>query len=101
MNDVMNQVRPQAAATMRAIFDAQRAAFLRTGAPSLQERRADLKTLGAAIGNNVDRLAAAISADFGNRSRYETELAEIFPAQSAIPHTLRHLSGWMPPKRGS
>jgi coniferyl-aldehyde dehydrogenase len=63
--------------------------------------RADLKTLGAAIGNNVDRLAAAISADFGNRSRYETELAEIFPAQSAIRHTLRHLSGWMQPKRVS
>ena len=28
---------------LRAIFDAQRAAFLHAGAPSLQERRADLK----------------------------------------------------------
>jgi coniferyl-aldehyde dehydrogenase len=97
----VNDARPEPVATMRAIFDAQRAAFLRTGAPSLQERRADLKKLGEAVGNSVDRLAAAISADFGNRSRHETELGEVFPAQSAIRHTLRHLARWMQPKRVS
>jgi coniferyl-aldehyde dehydrogenase len=96
----MNDVR-SALADMRAIFDAQRAAFLRAGAPSLQERRTDLKKLGGAIGRRAGRLAAAISADFGNRSRHETELAEVFPAQAAIRHTLRHLSGWMKPKRVS
>jgi coniferyl-aldehyde dehydrogenase len=90
---------PEASAPMRATFDAQRAAFLRAGAPSLAERRADLKKLGEAIGKNVDRLAAAISADFGNRSRHETELGEIMPVQTAIRHTLRHLAGWMAPKR--
>ena len=36
---------PDAAAKMRAIFDTQRAAFLRAGAPSLEERRADLAKL--------------------------------------------------------
>ena len=86
---------------VRAIFDAQRAAFLRAGAPTLQERRADLKKLSDAIGRNTDRLAAAISADFGNRSRHETELGEVFPAQSAIRHTLHHLAAWMRPKRVS
>jgi coniferyl-aldehyde dehydrogenase len=97
----MNDVRPQAPATMRDIFDAQRAAFLRAGAPSLQERRADLTILSRAIGRNVGRLAEAISADFGNRSRHETELGEIVPVQSTIRHTLRHLAGWMRPKRVS
>jgi len=97
----VNDARPEPVATMRAIFDAQRAAFLRTGAPSPQERRADLKKLGEAVGNSVDRLAAAISADFGNRSRHETELGEVFPAQSAIRHTLRQLARWMQPKRVS
>jgi coniferyl-aldehyde dehydrogenase len=86
---------------MRSIFDAQRVAFQRTGPPSLKERRAALKRLGEAIGHNTDRLAAAISADFGNRSRYETELGEVVPAQSAIRHTLRHLRHWMRPKRVS
>ncbi len=84
---------------MRSIFDAQREAFLRAGAPSLQERRADLKKLAAAIGRSGERLTAAISADFGHRSRHETELGELFPAQSAIRHTLRHLTRWMQPKR--
>jgi coniferyl-aldehyde dehydrogenase len=90
---------PEIPTKMRATFDAQRAAFLRAGAPSLRERRADLEKLRSAIGKSTDRLAAAISADFGNRSRHETELGEIMPAQSAIRHTLRHLAGWMRPKR--
>jgi coniferyl-aldehyde dehydrogenase len=97
----MSDALPEAPAKLRAIFDAQRAAFLRAGAPSLQQRRADLTKLGKAIGNSVDRLAAAISADFGNRSHYETELGEAFPAQSTIRHTLRHLAHWMQPKRVS
>jgi coniferyl-aldehyde dehydrogenase len=90
---------PVAAPQMRAIFDAQRTAFLRAGAPSLQERRADLTKLGDAIKQNKDRLAEAISADFGNRSRHETALGEIMPVQSAIRHAHRHLAGWMRPKR--
>ena len=97
----MNDLRPQASATMRDTFDAQRAAFLRAGAPSLQERRADLTRLKDAIGPNVGRLTEAISADFGNCSRHETELGEIVPVQSAIRHTLRHLAHWMQPKRVS
>ena len=90
---------PEVSTQMRAVFDAQRAAFLRTGAPSLHERRADLKKLGEAINKNIDRLVAAVSADFGNRSRHETELGEITPAQTAIRHALRDLAGWMRPKR--
>ncbi|MDR3423361.1 MAG: coniferyl aldehyde dehydrogenase [Xanthobacteraceae bacterium] len=92
---------PAAVPEMRAVFDAQRAAFLRAGAPSLQERRTDLTKLGEAIKQSAGRLAEAISADFGNRSRHETALGEIMPVQSAIRHTLRHLPGWMRPKRVS
>jgi len=40
-----------------------------------------------------------ISADFGHRSRHETELAEIFPVLSAIRHARSHLRRWMRPKR--
>jgi coniferyl-aldehyde dehydrogenase len=86
---------------MRQILEAQRAAFQRAGAPALQERRADLAKLRDAIKQNVDRLAAAISADFGNRSRHETELAEVFPALSSIRHASSHLAAWMRPKRVS
>ena len=100
MNEMLAKT-PVAAAEMRAVFDAQRTSFLRAGAPSLQERRADLTKLGAAIKQSAGRLAEAISADFGNRSRHETGLGEVMPVQSAIRHTLRHLPGWMRPKRVS
>jgi coniferyl-aldehyde dehydrogenase len=90
-----------AAAKMRATLDAQRAAFLQAGPPSLRERRADLAKLSEAVGRNLDRLAKAISADFGNRSRHETELGEVYPAQTAIRYALRHLPAWMRPKRAS
>ena len=86
---------------MRAILERQRAAFLKDGPPSLAERRADLAKLKAAIRENTERIAQAISADFGNRSRHETLLAEIFTTLSGIRHASRHLVKWMRPKRVS
>jgi coniferyl-aldehyde dehydrogenase len=100
MNEMLVKI-PAAVPQMGAVFDAQRAAFLRAGAPSLQQRRADLTKLGNAIKQNAAQLSEAISADFGNRSRHETALGEIMPVQSAIRHTLHHLRGWMRPKRVS
>src|SRR3984885_8653268 len=75
------------------------AAFLQRGAPPLEERRADLKKLADGSGRIGVRLEAERASDFGNRSRHETKLGEVFPAQSAIRHTLRHLAGWMRPRR--
>ena len=91
--------RTQSPPDMRAILDAQRAAFLRAGAPSLDERLADLAKLGDTVSHCLDDLDKAIAADFGTRSRYETELAEVFPAVSGIRHASRHLAQWMRPKR--
>jgi coniferyl-aldehyde dehydrogenase len=90
---------PTASGTMRATLDAQRTAFLRAGPPSPEERRADLIKLRDAVRQKTGQLAEAISADFGNRSRHETELAEVFPLLAAIRHTLSHLRRWMKPKR--
>jgi coniferyl-aldehyde dehydrogenase len=86
---------------MRAILERQRAGFLKDGPASLAERRADLAKLKAAIRDNTERIAQAISADFGNRSRHETLLAEIFTTLSGIRHASRHLAKWMRPKRVS
>jgi coniferyl-aldehyde dehydrogenase len=98
----MNDSPREAAASslkMRAIFDAQRSAFAAASAPSLQQRRRDLEKLGSAIRDNAGALAAAISADFGNRSRYETETGEIVPVLAAIRHARHHVRGWMRPRR--
>ena len=89
---------PPVDAGLRAIFNAQRAAFRRADAPTLQERRANLKRLGVAIRENAGALASAISADFGNRSRHETEIGEVLPVLTAIRHARRHVRDWMRPK---
>jgi len=86
---------------MRATLERQRAAFLKDGPPSLAERRADLVKLKSAIRANTERIAQVISADFGNRSKHETLLAEIFTTLSGIRHASRHLAKWMRPKRVS
>ena len=44
------------------------------------------------------RLHPSFSADFGNRSRYETLLADIWPVVTSARETLKHLARWMKPK---
>ena len=84
---------------LRAALDIQRAAFISDGPPSLGERRADLKKLGSAIYKNADRIAQAVAADFGCRSRSETLLSEVYLSLSSIRHASCHLSRWMRSKR--
>jgi coniferyl-aldehyde dehydrogenase len=80
------------------ILALQREAFLRAGAPSLAERKDDITRLRAALKQEAERIASVISADFGNRSRYETLLAEIWPVATSARETLKHLARWMKPK---
>ena len=84
---------------LRARFDAMMAAARANPATpwALRERR--LRALSALVSENEAALAAAISADFGQRAVAETELAEVFPTLSGIRHALRHGPRWMRPRR--
>ncbi len=77
----------------------QRLAYQRDGRPGLAQRLAALKALDTMLRANKDSLAAAISADFGNRPPQETILAEVVPLLAAIRHTSRYLARWMRPER--
>jgi len=77
----------------------QRKAYLAHPVPTLDERRADLRTLQRFVRENKEALISAISADYGHRSRHETLLAEIAPVVDGIEHTLKHLKAWMKPQR--
>jgi coniferyl-aldehyde dehydrogenase len=77
----------------------QRKAYLANPVPSLAERKLHLRTLQRFIRENKDALCTAISADYGNRSRHETLLAEIFPTIDGIDHVIKHLRQWMRPQR--
>ncbi len=81
------------------ILSLQREAFLRAGAPTLDERRDDIRRLREATKAEAEQIAAAISADFGNRSRHESLLADIWPVVASARDTLKNLARWMKPKR--
>jgi coniferyl-aldehyde dehydrogenase len=88
-------------AELNATLKLQRAAYLAHPYPSLDERRADLLALKAFIRDNRDAIIDAISADYGNRSRHETQFAEIFSVMDGVDHALKHLKKWMKPQRRS
>ena len=92
-------VRLQADQNPAGTLAMQREDFLRAGPPTLRQRKTDIKKLMEAVKNESNAIAAAISADFGNRSRHETLLADIWPVLASARFTLRHLSFWMKPKR--
>ncbi|RXZ72522.1 coniferyl aldehyde dehydrogenase [Agromyces albus] len=79
------------------ILAAQRAAYLRDGAPSLARRRGDLKRLKAALVAHRGAIEDAISADFGNRSRHETAMMEVMGVVQGIDYLERRLGRFMRP----
>ncbi len=84
---------------MAGILDRQRAAFLHDGPPGLRERRDRLKRLRAAVLAYRPEIGAAISADFGHRSRHETEVMELAGVIQSIDYLARRLRRFMKPER--
>lgn len=84
---------------MAAVLGRQRRAFQQAPYPSLAERRARLHDLRQALRRYQDRIAAAISADFGNRSITESKLADVLGPVLQINHARGHLRRWMKARR--
>jgi len=85
--------------TLRVALEMQRAAFAAEPMPSLAVRRDRLQRLRTMTATHAEELAAAIAQDFGHRARQETLLADVFTVQSAARHAMRHVRGWMKPRR--
>ena len=75
---------------LSASLATQRAAYRAHPEPGYAERKDDLKRLRAFLREHQDELVAAISADYGHRSRHETLLCEIAPAVDGIGYALKH-----------
>jgi coniferyl-aldehyde dehydrogenase len=73
-------------------------AAARAHVPSYDERIDALDALGRAILARTDSIAEAISRDFGNRSRHESFMGDVFPVLGAIQHAKVHLRDWMEPE---
>jgi coniferyl-aldehyde dehydrogenase len=86
-------------AEFQSRFDAQRAASLKAPEPTYGERLADLKALARLVKDNRAAIVAAIDADYGGRSEFETTFAEILPALDGVHDATKRLRGWMRPRR--
>ncbi len=86
-------------AEFQTSFEAQRAAYLKTPERTHAERVADLKALARLVRDNEAAIIAAISADFGNRSEFDTKLAEIFFVIDSAHDAAKRLKWWMRPQR--
>jgi coniferyl-aldehyde dehydrogenase len=84
---------------LTSILAKQRAAFLRDGSPTYEQRTADLAKLKEAVLARRKDFEAAIDADFGHRAAYETAIMEIVPIVQGIDYLRRHLKKWMRPQR--
>ncbi len=79
---------------LRRMKDAQR----KSGAPTYEERIASLEKLERALLARKGAIADAVSRDFGNRSRHESMVSEVFIVLGAIKHAKAHLREWMEPE---
>lgn len=59
------------------ILETQRTALMRKGAPSLAQRRADLKKFKSAMIGRRKEIEDAVNTDFGHCSRHETAIIEM------------------------
>jgi len=82
-------------AAMLAILDRQKAAHLRDGAPTAEQR---IERLDRCIGLLIDHskeIQEAINADFGNRSKDATLLTDVTGSIGPLKHAKENLRKWM------
>jgi coniferyl-aldehyde dehydrogenase len=84
-------------APLRARLEAMRPKDAR--GPTYAERVEHLRALEACVLAEKAALAAAVSADFGSRSKVETYMAEVFVVVEGIRYILKNLREWMEPER--
>src|SRR5208282_5090593 len=95
----MNTLSTNTAVPLSERLGRQRRAFLRDGAPSLKQRRADLAKLKRALVARKAEIEAALKVDFGHRSTHETTILEMMPVVQGINYLSRNLRRWMRPTR--
>jgi coniferyl-aldehyde dehydrogenase len=83
----------------QACFDSQRAAYLKAPEPTYEDRVADLKALARFVKDNQSAIVAAINADYGSRSEFDTLFGEIFPVLDGVHDASKRLKSWMRPRR--
>src|SRR5437762_2015151 len=75
-----------------------RVAHRKSGAPSHAKRIEWLDKLEEVLLAKKEDIAKAISADFGNRSKHESLVAEVFVTVAQVRYVKERLHEWMEPE---
>lgn len=84
---------------MKEILERQRESFLRSPSPDVAQRRDALARLEKLVRKHRDDFCDAICSDFGNRSRHETVVAELFLVLESIRQARAKVRKWMSSER--
>lgn len=84
--------------TLQDVLNRQREDFFTEGAVTAATRRDRLYRLGKMLAENEGRIADAVIADFGDRSRDFTRFGDVAALFKLIRHARRNLKRWMRPK---
>lgn len=84
---------------MHTLLERQKAAHLRDGAPSAEQR---IERIDRCIGLLVDfrsEIEDALNADFGARSREATAFTDVASSIGTLKHAKAHVKAWMKPEK--
>jgi coniferyl-aldehyde dehydrogenase len=88
-------------AELQRIFALQRGAFRREPYAPLAVRRDRLRRLIDLLYTHQDEICAAVAADYGRRSAFNTKLFDILPPLNALKYAMANVEAWMRPLRRS
>lgn len=83
---------------LQRVLQAMKQAHLNKAPASAALRRDRLLRSVALIQENHAALSDAISADFGHRSAYQTQAADLMTTITMLQHAAEHLTQWMQPE---
>ncbi|HEX7665356.1 MAG TPA: coniferyl aldehyde dehydrogenase [Polyangiaceae bacterium] len=89
------KVKTKAPTSMRDRLAKMKAAQRKAGPPTYEQRLDALDRLEKMLLGHKHDFVKAISEDFGNRSKHETLLAEVFITHGSIKYAREHLREWM------
>lgn len=84
---------------MRALFDAQYRESRQQGAVTAEVRIDRLNRLHAGVAKYQDAIMDACVADFGNRSRHQTQMSEVLAVMANLKHASKNVKKWMKPQK--
>lgn len=95
----MNTTMSQTQLEMRAVLEKQKQSWLDEGYARVETRINRLTRLNRLVLENQHALINACNADFGNRSKQQSQMGEILAVKTNLEHSIKHVRKWMKPEK--